>query len=50
MGKMDTEYFARRLREEQEAAAKATPQASAVHKELADRYANVLAAYEKDAK
>ena len=44
MGKMDSEYFSRRLREEQEAADHATPIASAVHRELADKYADLLAA------
>lgn len=44
---MDVEYFSRRMREEQEAAARATPAASAIHKELAEKYAGVVAACEK---
>ncbi|HWH17210.1 MAG TPA: hypothetical protein VNT77_02565 [Allosphingosinicella sp.] len=43
----DLEYFNRRMREEQEAAARATPAASAIHKELAAKYAGVVASYEK---
>lgn len=47
MGKQDTEYLQRRLREEQEAAARATPVASAIHRELAEKYADMLAEEEK---
>ena len=47
MQKSDVEYFSRRMREEQEAAARAAPVASQVHRELASRYANVIAAYER---
>ncbi|HEY0625518.1 MAG TPA: hypothetical protein VGD10_02175 [Allosphingosinicella sp.] len=50
MGKTDFEYFSRRMREEKDAAARATPIASQIHKELADRYAGVVAAYEKGRK
>ncbi len=47
MAKTDLEYFARRMREEQDAAARATPVASAIHRELAEKYAGVLEAYGK---
>jgi hypothetical protein len=47
MGKIDVEYFNRRMREEQEAAARATPVASAIHRELAKKYADVVASFEK---
>ena len=47
MKNADVEYFSRRMREEQEAADRAVPIASQVHRELADRYAGVIAAYEK---
>lgn len=50
MHNTDIEYFSRRMREEQEAAARAAPLASQVHRELADRYAGVIAAYEKSGK
>lgn len=50
MTKTDVEYFSRRAREEQEAAERAAPAASAVHKELAEKYAGVVAAYEKTRK
>jgi len=39
MGKIDLEYFTRRMREEQDAADRATPVASAIHRELAEKYA-----------
>ena len=42
----DVEYFSRRMREEQEAAARAAPAASEIHEELAKRYAGVVAAYQ----
>lgn len=45
MKDLDLEYFRRRMREEQEAAARASPVASQVHRELAEKYAGVLAAY-----
>lgn len=38
------------MREEQEAAASASPVASQVHEELAKRYAGVVAAYRGDKK
>ena len=41
----DVEYFSRRMREEQEAAARAGPVASEIHEELAKRYAGVVEAY-----
>ncbi|HEX8214455.1 MAG TPA: hypothetical protein VF582_03170 [Allosphingosinicella sp.] len=44
----DVEYFSRRMREEQEAAARAAPVASQVHEELAKRYAGVVAAYRSE--
>ena len=44
MSKMDYEYFSRRMRQEREAAEHASPTASAIHKELADRYAEMAAA------
>ena len=44
---MDVEYFSRRMREEREAAERAAPVASAIHRELADRYASVVAAYRR---
>lgn len=47
MGKADIEYFSRRMREEREAADRTPPEAAAVHRQLADRYAEVVAAYEK---
>lgn len=50
MSNSDVEYFSRRAREEQEAADRAPPPASAVHKELAEKYAGVVAAYEKNRK
>ena len=50
MGKTDIEYFTRRMREEQDAAARAAPVASAVHRELAEKYAGVIQAYEKRGK
>jgi hypothetical protein len=50
MEKSDVEYFSRRMREEQEAAERATPVASAIHHELAEKYAGVVAAYEKKRK
>jgi hypothetical protein len=45
MKDQDLDYFRRRMREEREAAAQAAPPASLVHQELADKYANVVAAY-----
>ena len=48
MKNADVEYFSRRMREEQEAAERAAPIASEVHRELANRYAGVIAAYEKN--
>ena len=50
MKNADLEYFSRRMREEQEAAARAAPIASGVHRELASRYAGVVAAFEKAGK
>jgi len=47
MGNMDVEYFSRRMLEEREAAARATPAASAIHNELAEKYAGVIEAYLK---
>jgi hypothetical protein len=47
MGNTDVEYFNRRMREEREAAERATPAASAIHRQLADRYASVVASYRK---
>ena len=44
----DVEYFSRRMREEQEAAAHAAPVASGIHEELAKRYAGVVAAYQSE--
>jgi hypothetical protein len=41
----EVEYFSRRMREEQEAAAHAAPVASQIHEELAKRYAGVVEAY-----
>jgi len=46
MENSDLEYFSRRMREEQEAAARAAPVASEIHEELAMRYAGVVAAYQ----
>jgi hypothetical protein len=46
MANIDVEYFSRRMREEQDAAARATPVASVIHRELAERYASVVAACE----
>ena len=46
MTKIDLDYFSRRMREEQDAAQRATPLASAIHKELAARYADMVAAHE----
>lgn len=50
MKNTDVEYFSRRMREEQEAAERAAPVASQVHRELASRYAGVVAAYERNGK
>ena len=50
MQNADLEYFSRRMREEQEAAARAAPIASKVHRELASRYAGMVAAFQKDGK
>lgn len=50
MQNTEIEYFSRRMREEQEAAERAAPVASQVHRELAGRYAGVVAAYEKSGK
>jgi len=50
MENADVEYFSRRMREEQEAAAQAAPIASQVHQELAKRYAGVVAAFARDEK
>lgn len=47
MSNTDLEYYSRRMREEQEAAARATPTASAVHKQLAEKYAGVIASFEQ---
>ncbi len=47
MSKIDTQYYSRRLREEQEAAQHAVPAAAAIHQELAEKYAGVIASYEK---
>ena len=47
MGNIDVEYFTRRMREEREAAARASPVASEIHRQLADRYASVVEAYQK---
>lgn len=48
MNKQDLEYFSRRMREERDAAARSKPPASAVHQELAEKYASVVAAGEKE--
>ena len=50
MSKMDLDYFSRRMRQEREAAEHATPAAAAIHKELADRYAQMAAASENKQK
>jgi hypothetical protein len=47
MDKSDAQYYSRRMREEQEAALRAAPVAAAIHQELAEKYAGVIAAYEK---
>jgi hypothetical protein len=43
----EIEYFSRRMREERDAASRAIPIASAIHNQLAEKYASVIAAYEK---
>ncbi len=47
MTKIDTEYYSRRMREEQEAAQHAAPIAAAIHQELEQKYAGFVAASEK---
>lgn len=48
MSKIDTEYFARRMREEREAAERTTSPVSEVHRALAEKYAGIIAENETD--
>ena len=45
MDKSDAQYYSHRLAQEQEAAERASPVAAEIHRQLAERYAGVIAEY-----